>query len=617
MITIKRRATPPSTHPLLSDSGSTTLHPLLQHIYAARGVEDPREVNYVLANLLSHAALSDIDNAVACLYQALLAQQRILIIGDFDVDGATSTALAILALRAFGFTNVEYLIPNRFEYGYGLTPEIVNFAVARQIEPPQLIITVDNGISSYAGVLAAKELGIKVIITDHHLPQTQAGVDATSLPLADAIINPNKNGDNFASKNLAGVGVIFYLMLALRAFLRAQNWFKERNITEPNMGQFLDLVALGTLADLVPLDYNNRILVHHGLAHIRAGKCRLGIKVLLNIANRSYERVKGDDLIYVVAPRLNAAGRLDDMTVGVACLLSDSFPHVRALTRELEALNQERRKIEADMQQQALQELGKIKFKEDELPSALCIFDEGWHQGVVGLLASKLTKRFYRPTIAFAAMNEEELKGSGRSIAGINIADILITIAARYPHLIVKFGGHAMAAGLTVRRENYAQFANVFVATVASAKKALDEAQFALAKNSVSAATANNAENQDATDIFEQVIYSDGELAEQYLSLETAELLQRASPWGSNFPEPLFDGKFELVTQRIVGAKHLKLTLRVPESEQQIDAIHFNFTAGEWPNHRATKVHALYRLDVNEYNGRRSLQFLVEQLTAC
>lgn len=624
---IKRYALPNEGGSILNNAGSnkgaavTNLHPLLQRVYANRGVKDMGEVDYSLSNLLPYTSLSDIDLAVACLYQALRVERPILIIGDFDVDGATSTALVVLALRAFGFKRVDYLIPNRFEFGYGLSPEIVAVAAANIATSPPLLITVDNGISSYAGVRAAKELGMQVIITDHHLPQANvdssslalasapvdAQVDASSpelagvsllLPPADAIINPNKNGDAFPSKNLAGVGVIFYLMLALRAFLRAQNWFVEGAISEPNMAQFLDLVALGTVADLVPLDYNNRILVHHGLARIRAGKCCLGIKMLLRVANRDYERIKADDLAYAIAPRLNAAGRLDDMAVGVACLLSDSVQHTRLLARELDKLNQERRTIEGGMQQQALQELAKLKLseREQELPPALCLFDAGWHQGVVGVLASKIKERFNRPTLAFAAVSDDELKGSGRSIEGLHICNVLADIAALHPGLIPKFGGHAMAAGLSLRRADYAKFADIFVAIV---RQRMQEV------TGIAGA---------AGAIMEQVIYSDGEMEASYFALETAELLQRSGPWGRSFPEPLFDGIFELVAQRVVGGKHLKITLRVPENKQEVEAIYFNIVEGEWPNHRVAKVHAVYRLDVNEYNGRRSLQLIVENL---
>jgi len=566
---------------ITKDGTESELHPLLQRIYVARGVNSTQYLDYSLAKLLPYQTLSGIDAAISCLYQALLNQQRVLIVGDFDVDGATSTTLAILALHAFGLQNIAYLIPNRFEFGYGLTPEIVA-VTKQQPTPPDIIITVDNGIASHEGVLVAKEHGIKIIITDHHLPNT-----SVELPVADAIVNPNKIGDAFTSKNLAGVGVIFYLMLALRGFLRTENWFTKNNIPEPNMAQFLDLVALGTAADLVHLDYNNRILVNHGLERIRAGKCRLGLKILLRLANRDYEKIKVDDLVYIVAPRLNAAGRLDDMSVGVACLLSDNLQHVRLLARELDNLNKERRVIEQGMQQQALQELAKLQFIQPELPPALCIFKETWHQGVIGILASKLKERFHRPTIVFAAINDEELKGSARSVPSLHLRDILDEIAVQHPGLMVKFGGHAMAAGVTLRRADYPKFQTTFI----------DVIQQKMQQGTI-----------------EDFLYTDGELPNHYFSLEIAELLRQSGPWGHGFPEPLFDGIFDLTAQRIIGEKHLKVTLRNPETLQELDGIHFNIDIKTWPNYRITKVHAVYRLDVNEYNGRRNLQLLLERL---
>jgi single-stranded-DNA-specific exonuclease len=588
----------------LNAASTAVLHPLLQRIYAARGVSSLRHINYSLTNLLSYKELSGIESAVDCLYQALMQQQRVLIVGDFDVDGATSTVLAILALRAFGLQNVAYLIPNRFEFGYGLTPELVEVA-ARQHQP-EIIITVDNGITSYDGVAAARAKGIKVVITDHHLPA--AADDA--LPVAVAIINPNKPGDIFPSKSLAGVGVVFYLMVALRSFLRAQNWFATHALTEPNMAQFLDLVALGTVADLAPLDYNNRILIHHGIARIRAGHCRLGIKTLLHVANRDYAKLRADDLAYVLAPRLNAAGRLDDMSVGVACLLSDSAQHVRLLARELDDLNKTRRTIEAGMQQQALDGLDKLHLGQKEQPAALCVFDEQWHQGVVGILASKIKDHYNCPVIAFAAVGEDEIKGSARSVDGLHLREVLDGIAAQHPNLMVKFGGHAMAAGISLRRADYDKFHTVFIDAV---KQQLER------------------------EPFKQYIYTDGELAPEYFSLAIAELLGMAGPWGKDFPEPSFDGVFHVVAQRVVGTRHLKLILRPGLSQesssslnlnpsllasslapallqQDIDAIHFNMDEAKWPNQRVDKIRAVYRLAINEYNGRRSLQLLIDQL---
>ena len=580
MQNIKRYLYPPIDDKVVGDTHlfGENLHPLLQRIYAVRGIKTQQDCDYNLKHLLPFSQLRGITEAVHFLYNSLLQQQKILIIGDFDVDGATSTALAMLALRSLGFMHVTYLVPNRFEFGYGLTPEIVK-AAAQQTPRPDVIITVDNGIASNDAVLLANELGIKVIITDHHLPASE------QLPAAVAIVNPNQYEDLFPSKNLAGVGVTFYLILALRAYLRDQQWFSQKNIAEPNMAQFLDLVALGTVADLVPLDHNNRILVQHGLERIKSGKCRLGLKMLLRLAGRDYEKIKVDDLVYTVAPRLNAAGRLDDMSLGVACLLSDGVEHVRALARELDGLNQERRTIEAGMQQQAMQALAQCQFAQQELPPALCVFNESWHQGVIGILASKLKERFHCPVAAFAQVSEEEIKGSLRSIEGLHIHDVLGNIAKKKPGLIVKFGGHAMAAGMSLRKADYPTFNNAFI----------DEVK-----------------EQLQTKALEHFVYTDGELPAEYFVLATAELLHAAGPWGQGFPEPLFDGIFDLVAQRVVGEKHLKMTLRLPETKQEIDAIYFNINTNIWPNFRADKVQAVYRLDVNEYNGRRSLQLMIK-----
>lgn len=551
-------------------------HPLLQKIYAARGVKSASELDYKLNNLFSFTSLLGIGEAVKVLAAALQQEKSILVLGDFDVDGATSTTLAVTALKAFGASKVSYLIPNRFDYGYGLTPEIVNVAAAQK---PDLILTVDNGISSVAGVARANELGIQVVITDHHLPPEE-------LPAAAAIVNPHQAGDQFSSKMLAGVGVIFYVMLALRSFLRANNWFTAKQIPEPNMAQFLDLVALGTVADVVEFDYNNRILVAQGLERIQQGKCSAGIKALLAVANRSYDRVLASDLAFAVAPRINASGRLDDVSRGIECLLSNSVEHARRMAHELDALNNERREIEADMQQQAHRILDNLQL-EQNLPHGLCVFEETWHQGVLGILASRLKDKLHRPVIAFAAINETEIKGSARSVAGIHMRDILSAIAARNPGLITRFGGHAMAAGLSLTREALPEFSEVFA----------NEVGLYLDQNDLRG-----------------VIISDGKLEAEYFNLETAMLLRKSGPWGHGFAEPMFDGVFELSDQRIVGQKHLKLLLRVPGTEQEIDAIYFNIDSKLWPNHHCNLVRAVYRLDVNEYNGRRKLQLLVEYM---
>jgi single-stranded-DNA-specific exonuclease len=573
--TIVRRSLP-EHNPLSAHD----LPPLLQRVYITRGVQSVTELERGLDQLLPYQNLLGIKQATQYLADAVTQQKRLLVIGDFDADGATSTAVAISALKLFGAKHAQFLVPNRFEYGYGLTPEIV--AVAKDLQP-DVIITVDNGIANHDGVAAAKALGIQVIITDHHLP----GHD---LPIADAIVNPQQPGDNFASKNLAGVGVIFYVMLALRSKLRELNWFAAQNIPDPNMAQLLDLVALGTVADLVPLDRNNRILVYQGVQRIRAGKARPGINALLAVAGRAHERLVAADLGFAVAPRLNAAGRLTDMAVGIECLLSTDHNAARKIAVQLNALNDERRLIEREMQAQAFTELKKLRQLDeqiDKLPLGVCLFDENWHQGVIGLLASRVKDHVHRPTIIFAVSNDQELKGSARSINGLHIRDVLAAINAKHPQVIKRFGGHAMAAGLTLMREHYKTFCQVFD----------DEVREQIDHNKL-----------------QGEIYSDGELGPREFCLEIAEQLREAGPWGQTFPEPIFEGKFKLVQQWLVGGKHLKLSLGVESLSQVLDAIAFNVDLEQWPNHRLEYIYAAYRLDVNEYQGRKSVQLIVEQM---
>ncbi|MES2218812.1 MAG: single-stranded-DNA-specific exonuclease RecJ [Pseudomonadota bacterium] len=553
------------------------LHPILQRIYAVRGITSPLELERNLDRLLPYHGLLNIDLAAARLALALQNQEKILIVGDFDADGATSTALAIRALKSFGAQHVDFLVPNRFAFGYGLTPGLVQVAI--QEFAPQVIITVDNGIASHEGVTAAKAAGITVIITDHHLP-------ALTLPEADVIVNPNQPDDKFASKNLAGVGVIFYVMLALRRNLTDLNWFKNHNIAEPTMSRFLDLVALGTVADVVPLDHNNRILVYQGLRRIRAGQCIPAITVLLELAGRNQQRLVATDLGFVVGPRLNAAGRLDDMALGINCLLTDDLWQAREMAAVLNVLNDERREIEQDMQEQALGILNALQPQQKTLPVGICLFDEKWHQGVIGILASRLKDRFHRPVIAFAPGADDEIKGSARSIPGLHIRDVLAQIASQSPQLIRKFGGHAMAAGLSLSRADFDTFASAFDAAVTAC---LTTAQL---HNSV---------------------VSDGELQHQDLTLEVAEILREAGPWGQAFPEPVFDGAFQVLEQRLVGGRHLKLVL-AQENFQQIDAIAFNVDLKAWPNHRCERIHAGFRVDVNEFRGRRAVQLIIEHL---
>jgi len=551
------------------------LHPVIARVYSARGVADITELDHSLERLLPPGSLKGMEAAVALLVESLRTGQRILIVADFDADGATSCALAVRALRSMGAHDVHYVVPNRFEYGYGLTPEIV--AVAAQ-QRPDLLITVDNGISSVEGVQAAKAHGLQVLITDHHLP-------GTGLPAADAIVNPNQPGDEFPSKNLAGVGVIFYIMLALRARLRTDGWFAERNIPEPNLARLLDLVALGTVADVVPLDHNNRILVAQGLKRINQGLACPGILALLAVAGRHPGRLAAGDLGFVIAPRLNAAGRLTDMSLGIECLLTDNQPRALEIAQELDRLNRERRSIEAGMQEQALAALDRLHL-DGNLPHGLCLFDETWHQGVIGILASRIKDRVHRPVIAFAPANDVEIKGSARSVPGLHIRDALDAVAARHPGLLSKFGGHAMAAGLSLPRVHLETFRAAFAEEVAR--------------------------HLGADDLNGELL-TDGELFAGDLTMELAQSLRTAGPWGQGFPEPLFDGEFDVVDRRVVAEKHLKLLLRAAPGLPPIEAIAFRaLETGPlpaWPH-----VRVVFRMDVNEYQGNRSLQLVIENL---
>src|SRR3990167_269947 len=550
---------------------------LLQRIYAARDVRSIADIDRSLSALLPFRDLMDSEKAAARLIEAILNQETILIIGDFDADGATSTAVALIALRSFGAKNVDFLVPNRFTFGYGLTPEIVE--LAKKTKSPDLIITVDNGIASIDGVMRANEYGIDVIVTDHHLQGMQ-------LPNAYAIVNPNRKEDLFQSKSLAGVGVIFYVMLAVRAALDTQNYFSKNNITKPNMAALLDLVALGTIADVVPLDKNNRILVHQGLQRIRANLVRPGIRALLQIAGRSPQKLSAMDLGFSIGPRLNAAGRLDDMSLGINCLISSDFDQALELANMLDQLNIERRVIEQEIKQQAFDVVDKLDL-EKKLPLGICLYDESWHQGVIGLVASRVKDKLHRPVIAFAKADEENLKGSARSIMGVHIRDMLDEIATQYPTLLSKFGGHAMAAGLSIRLKDFREFSTVFEKTI---ERYLDENK-----------------------LF-RVIETDGELSADDFMLENAELLKDAGPWGQYFPEPLFDNEFTIVSQRLVGNHHLKLVLQTKHSTQLLDAIAFQVNVNQWPNHRITQARMAYRLDTNEYRGRTRLQLVVEEI---
>ncbi len=553
------------------------LPPLAARVCASRGIQCLDELQHTLDRLPPFTLLRGIEAATELLAQALEQQQRILVVGDFDADGATSTALALRALRLLGAQQVDFLVPNRFEYGYGLTPEIVAVAAERR---PDLIVTVDNGISSLDGVAAAQARGIKVLVTDHHLPAAQ-------LPAADAIVNPNQPGDVFPAKTLAGVGVIFYVMLALRSRLRQDGWFARSGIDEPNLAQLLDLVALGTVADVVPLDQVNRILVAQGLARMRAGNISPGLQALFEVAGRQAHRLVAADLGFTLGPRLNAAGRMDDMSLGIRCLLSEDMSEARALAQSLDQLNLERRGVEDEMKEQALAELHRMHLEESsELPLGLCLYDPAWHQGVIGILASRIKDRLHRPVIVFTDNGSDEIKGSARSVPGLHIRDALDAVAAGHPGLLAKFGGHAMAAGLTLRREALEAF-----------RRAFDD----------------EVRRQLGTQPLVHELLSDGELSAQEVTLELAEYLRFLAPWGQGFPEPLFDGIFTIVSLRVVGEKHVKLLLRWPDAPLTVDAIAFHADVAQWQG-ATGQVRLAFRLDVNEYREHKAVQLIVEYM---
>jgi single-stranded-DNA-specific exonuclease len=558
----------------LPDLGA--LPPLLTRLYAARGVQSAAELDKGLARLIPYQQLKGMSGAVDLLVRGLEQGQRMLIVGDFDADGATASTVGMLGLRMLGAAHVDYLVPNRFEYGYGLTPEIVAVALERQ---PQLLITVDNGISSVEGVAAAKAAGLTVVVTDHHLPGAE-------LPAADAIVNPNQPGCEFPSKALAGVGVMFYVLLALRARLREIGWFTEQR-PEPNLGELLDLVALGSVADVVPLDANNRILVHQGLARIRAGRARPGLRAILEVAGRDHRRITSTDLGFILGPRLNAAGRLDDMALGIECLLCEDEALARDMAVQLDQLNQDRKAIEQGMQREALAQLKDLPL--EDMPFGLCLFEADWHQGVIGILASRMKERYHRPTIAFADAGDGVLKGSARSVPGFHIRDALDAVAAKHPQLISKFGGHAMAAGLSLPQANFGAFAAAFDAEV---------------------------RRQLCEDDLTGRLLSDGALSVEEFHLPLAKELRNAGPWGQHFPEPLFHGVFQLVQQRIVGERHLKVVLKSECGSVQLDGIAFGVDREIWPNPTVRWVEAAYKLDVNEFRGRESVQLMIAHLAA-
>lgn len=556
------------------------LPPLLQRVYAVREVSNAGELDRSLNRLPAPSRLSGMAAMIEHLAAAIRTDRSLLVIGDYDADGATATTVAVKGLRALGLKRVDYLVPNRFEYGYGLTPEIVELAAERQ---PDLLLTVDNGISSHEGVAAAQSRGMKVLVTDHHLP-------GATLPEADAIVNPNLPGQDFPSRCLAGVGVMFYVLMALRQALRDSEHFHRTQSQEPNLGQLLDLVALGTVADVVPLDHINRILVHQGLQRIRAGRAQPGLMALLEAAGRKPGQVTASDLGFFVGPRINAAGRLDDMSLGIECLLTGNPQLAAEMAAELNSLNRDRRSIEDQMKREALAILEQLNTDNAEDRAGLCLFQDDWHEGVVGLVASRIKDRIHRPVVAFAPSDADPgtLKGSARSITGIHIRDVLAEIATRHPTLIKRYGGHAMAAGLSLGREHLDEFAQAFEAEVR-----------------------RHAEDVD----LEHSLHSDGLLENSELSLNTAELLETAGPWGQGFPEPLFDGRFTVAGSRIVGERHLKMVLQPVDGKPLIDAIAFSLdNPADWL--RCQEIQAAYRLDVNEFRDQRTVQLRIEYMEA-
>ncbi|EFX92044.1 single-stranded-DNA-specific exonuclease RecJ [Actinobacillus ureae] len=551
-------------------------HPLLNRLYQSRGIASPQELERTLQFLHRPNQLANIDAAVELLIEAYKQQSRIIIVGDFDADGATSTALALLALGQLGFENVDYLIPDRFSQGYGLSLAVAEMVLVKGTD---VVMTVDNGISSFEGIDLLKEHGIKVLVTDHHLP-------AESLPNADAMVNPNLADCSFPSKSLAGVGVAFYIMLALRGKMRELGCFKEK---EPNLAELLDLVALGTVADVVPLDHNNRILVHQGLNRIRSGHCRAGIRALAEVSKRDLSSLQASDLGFAIAPRLNAAGRLENMSLGVELLIAENMEIARQLAFELDSLNQTRKEFEQEMKTEALAICANLpSLMQKEQAHGIVLYQPDWHQGVIGILASRIKEQFHRPVIVFAqeSENSEYLKGSARSIAGLHMRDLLERIDSLYPDLIIKFGGHAMAAGLTIHQENFLRFQKVFDEII---NEIIEPEQL------------------------QGVIYTDGELAPSELNIEIAELLQQAGPWGQNFPEPTFEGEFRLLQQRILGGKHLKLMVEQPNGGL-FDAIWFNADLRYFPDLSIKQVKLVYKLDINEFRGNKNLQLRVDTL---
>ncbi|MGC9401994.1 single-stranded-DNA-specific exonuclease RecJ [Vibrio genomosp. F10 str. 9ZC157] len=560
------------------------MDPLLKKIYLNRGIRSAKQLDKTAKALHSYQKLDGIQLAVELLFDAIKHNQRIIIVGDFDADGATSSALSVLALRMLGCSNVDYLVPNRFEDGYGLSPEVVDQAITLGAE---VIMTVDNGVSSIEGVRYAKEKGLQVLVTDHHLPGHE-------LPIADAMVNPNLESCDFPSKSLAGVGVAFYLMMALCVQMRKLDWFNANNMAEPKLMELIDLVALGTVADVVALDENNRILVHQGLQRIRAGKARPGIQALIEVAKKDAHRLIATDFGFALGPRINAAGRLDDMSFGVELLMCNNIHAARRMASELDGLNQTRKEIEEGMKQEAMAFCERLQFGDNtQLPHGLVLFQRDWHQGVIGILASRIKEKFHRPVIAFADGGEGMIKGSCRSIPGLHMRDALDRIDTQNPGLIAKFGGHAMAAGLSIAEADFERFSRLFDQVV---KQELDD------------------------NALKGVILSDGELLPEQFSMHTAESLRAGGPWGQAFPEPMFDGEFKILHQKLVGEKHLKLMLeplyKGHPTNIMVDGIAFNIDLKRWPDASVKTARVAFKLDINEFRGNQSLQLMIDYIEA-
>ncbi|SCC27290.1 single-stranded-DNA-specific exonuclease [Gilliamella bombicola] len=550
---------------------------LLQRIYALRGITSMQELDYSTRNLCNYNKLEGIEKAVEILYSAMKNNEHIMIVGDFDTDGATSTALTVRALKNMGCQFVDYIIPDRFDDGYGLSISVVKKAI---LQKAQLIITVDNGISATEAVDFAKQSNLSVIITDHHLCPEQ-------LPNADAIINPNLPNCSFPSKHLAGVGVAFYFMLALRAKLRQENWFADKNLTEYNVANLLDLVALGTIADVVKLDHNNRILVHQGINRIRSGYCSEGIKALLHIAKKDQASLTSTDLAFYIAPRLNAAGRMDNMALGVQLLLCDNYDSAINKAADLDNLNNDRKLIEQTMHEEALSFIEEVEKQNTSIPNLLVFYHPEWHQGIIGILSSRLKDKYYRPVISFASTQDGFLKGSGRSIKGLHLRDLIDELNQQHPDLITSFGGHAMAVGLTIREEDLERFKISIEALLDTRLK---------------------------PDLLKQVIETDGEIDSQDFTYAIAKQVKESGPWGEGFCTPIFDGEFIIHQQRLLADKHLKLVLEPQNGGPLIEGICFNVNRQQWPDQSIKNVKIIYHLDVDEFRGNQALNLVIKHL---